>query len=120
MECSIVCFSVSRQQIHILVALLQNHYTQLCYPHATNRSTRCRLQSITRHSRMLMLNRIGPYLKTLEVQPLDKENCNCKYDNFYTTVSSKLLLRCFTRQLKKLSRLGPKCQIPTAKSLCSV
>ena len=46
--------------------------------------------------------------------------CNCKYDNLYSTVISKLLLRCFTTLLKKLSKLGPKCQIPTAKSLCSV
>ena len=29
-------------------------------------------------------------------------NCNCEYDNLYSTVSSKLLLRCFTTLLKTL------------------
>ena len=39
-------------------------------------------------------------------------NCNCKYDNLYSTVSSKLLLGCFTRLLI----IKTKCQISKDKS----
>src|SRR6218665_1605644 len=47
-------------------------------------------------------------------------NCNCKYDNLYSTVSSKLLLGCFTRLLThKTVKLLNK-TVKTVKSLCSV
>src|SRR6218665_80342 len=37
-------------------------------------------------------------------------NCSCKYDNLYSTVSCKLLQRCFTRLLT----LKAKCQLSKA------
>src|SRR6218665_3464036 len=53
------------------------------------------------------LPRIFPSLKRQELNPrliviaiviviVNNCNCNCKYDDLYSTVSSKLLLGCFT------------------------
>ena len=49
------------------------------------------------------------YLCELSKIPRDDDrncncNCNCKYDDLYSTVSSKLLLGCFTRLLNIKAR----------------